>query len=105
MGKSRRLSVARVFLKDPPIIIFDEATSALDNESEKAVQDSLEKLTHNRTTLVIAHRLSTVRNAQRIIVLTDNGIEEQGTHEELIALNGTLCEFIQYAIKNVGFAM
>jgi len=88
-GQKQRLSIARVFLKNPPIIIFDEATSALDNESEKAVQDSLEKLTNNRTTLVIAHRLSTVRNAQRIVVLTDNGIDEQGTHEELIALDGT----------------
>lgn len=88
-GQKQRLSVARVFLKDPPIIIFDEATSSLDNESEKAVKDSLEKLVLNRTTLVIAHRLSTVRNAQRIIVLTDQGIDEQGTHEELIALNGT----------------
>jgi ATP-binding cassette subfamily B protein len=84
-GQKQRLSIARVFLKNPPIIIFDEATSALDNESEKAIQDSLEKLTDNRTTLVIAHRLSTVRNAQRIVVLTDSGIEEQGTHEALIA--------------------
>ena len=88
-GQKQRLSIARVFLKNPPVLIFDEATSALDNESEKAVQDSLEKLTDNRTTLVIAHRLSTVRNAQRIVVLTDNGIDEQGTHEELIALDGT----------------
>jgi ATP-binding cassette subfamily B protein len=88
-GQKQRLSIARVFLKNPPVIIFDEATSALDNESEKAVQDSLEKLTNNRTTLVIAHRLSTVRNAQRIVVLTDNGIDEQGTHEELIAWDGT----------------
>jgi len=87
-GQKQRLSIARVFLKNPPIIIFDEATSALDNESEKAVRDSLEKLTDNRTTLVIAHRLSTVRNAQRIVVLTDNGIDEQGTHEELIVLEG-----------------
>jgi ATP-binding cassette, subfamily B, bacterial len=87
-GQKQRLSIARVFLKDPPVIIFDEATSALDNESEKAVRDSLEKLTNNRTTLVIAHRLSTVRNAQRIVVLTDNGIDEQGTHDELIALDG-----------------
>jgi ATP-binding cassette subfamily B protein len=87
-GQKQRLSIARVFLKDPPIIIFDEATSALDNESEKAVQESLEKLTNNRTTLVIAHRLSTVRNAQRIVVLTENGVNEQGTHEDLIALNG-----------------
>lgn len=88
-GQKQRLSIARVFLKDSPILIFDEATSALDNESEKAVQDSLEKLTKNRTTLVIAHRLSTVRHAQRIIVLTDNGICEQGTHDELIGLGGT----------------
>jgi len=87
-GQKQRLSIARVFLKDPPIIIFDEATSSLDNESEKAVQESLEKLTDNRTTLVIAHRLSTVRNAQRIIVLSDNGIDEEGTHQQLIALNG-----------------
>jgi len=88
-GQKQRLSIARVFLKDPPILIFDEATSALDNESEKAIQASLERLTDNRTTLVIAHRLSTVRNAQRIVVLTDKGIDEQGTHEALIALNGT----------------
>ncbi len=88
-GQKQRLSIARVFLKDPRIIIFDEATSSLDNESERAVQESLEALSNNRTMLVIAHRLSTVRNAQRIVVLTDNGIEEQGTHEELITLNGT----------------
>ena len=87
-GQKQRLSIARVFLKNPPIIIFDEATSSLDNESERAVQNSLERLMKNRTTLVIAHRLSTIRNAQRILVLTDNGIEEQGTHKELIALNG-----------------
>lgn len=87
-GQKQRLSIARVFLKDPPIIIFDEATSALDNESEKAIRESLEKLSYNRTTLVIAHRLSTVRNAQRIIVLTDSGIREEGTHEALIALGG-----------------
>lgn len=98
-GQKQRLSVARVFLKDPPIIIFDEATSSLDNESEKAVQDSLEKLTLNRTTLVIAHRLSTVRNAQRILVLTDNGIEEQGTHEELIALNGTYANLYNMQLR------
>jgi ATP-binding cassette subfamily B protein len=88
-GQKQRLSIARVFLKDPPVLIFDEATSALDNESEQAIRDSLEKLADTRTTIVIAHRLSTVRNAQRIVVLTENGIEEQGTHEELIALGGT----------------
>lgn len=88
-GQKQRLSIARVFLKNPPILILDEATSSLDNESEKAVRDSLEKLSNNRTTLVIAHRLSTIRNARRIVVLTDKGIDEQGTHEELIALDGT----------------
>jgi ATP-binding cassette, subfamily B, bacterial len=87
-GQKQRLSIARVFLKNPPIIIFDEATSSLDNESEKMVQDALEKLIENRTTIVIAHRLSTIRNAKRILVLTDNGIEEQGTHKELLTLNG-----------------
>ena len=75
-------------LKNPPILIFDEATSALDNESEKVVQDSLEKLAKNRTTFVIAHRLSTIRNAERILVLTDNGIEESGTHRQLLERGG-----------------
>lgn len=87
-GQKQRLSIARVFLKNPPVLIFDEATSALDNESEKVVKDSLEALAKNRTTFVIAHRLSTVRNAERIIVFTDDGIREQGTHEELLALDG-----------------
>ncbi len=87
-GQKQRLSIARVFLKNPPILIFDEATSALDNESEKVVQDSLEKLAKNRTTFVIAHRLSTIKNAEKILVLTDEGIEEEGTHEELLAQNG-----------------
>ena len=91
-GQKQRLSIARVFLKDPPIIIFDEATSALDNESEQAIRDSLEKLADTRTTIVIAHRLSTVRNAQRIVVLTEKGIEEQGTHEELIAFGGSYAD-------------
>ena len=87
-GQKQRLSIARVFLKNPPILIFDEATSALDNESEKVVQQSLEELAKNRTTFVIAHRLTTIRNARRILVLTENGIEEQGTHEELLAKKG-----------------
>ncbi|MCI6020520.1 MAG: ABC transporter ATP-binding protein/permease [[Bacteroides] pectinophilus] len=87
-GQKQRLSIARVFLKNPPVLIFDEATSALDNESEKVVQESLEKLAKNRTTLVIAHRLSTIKNAGRILVLTDDGIAEEGTHDELIARDG-----------------
>lgn len=87
-GQKQRLSIARVFLKNPPILIFDEATSALDNESEKVVQDSLEKLARNRTTFVIAHRLTTIQNAKRILVLTEEGIEEEGSHEELLAKRG-----------------
>jgi ATP-binding cassette subfamily B protein len=87
-GQKQRLSIARVFLKNPPILIFDEATSALDNESEKVVQESLEKLAKNRTTFVIAHRLSTIRNAKNIIVLTETGIKERGTHAELLSQNG-----------------
>jgi ATP-binding cassette subfamily B protein len=87
-GQKQRLSIARVFLKNPPILILDEATSSLDNESERAVQESLERLSNNRTTLVIAHRLTTVRNAGRIIVLTDDGIAEQGSHAQLVAAGG-----------------
>ena len=88
-GQKQRLAIARVFLKNPPILIFDEATSSLDNKSEKIVQASLENLAKDRTTLVIAHRLSTIRMAKRILVLSDNGITEQGTHDELMAKNGT----------------
>lgn len=87
-GQKQRLSIARVFLKNPPILIFDEATSALDNESEKVVQDSLESLAKNRTTFVIAHRLTTIQNAEKILVLTEDGIAESGTHEELLAKQG-----------------
>ncbi|MGA7618276.1 MAG: ABC transporter ATP-binding protein [Candidatus Binatus sp.] len=87
-GQKQRLSIARVFLKNPPILIFDEATSALDNESERAVQESLHRLARNRTTLVIAHRLSTVRNAGRILVLSEDGIAEEGTHSELVSSGG-----------------
>ena len=87
-GQKQRLSIARVFLKNPPILIFDEAPSALDNESEKVVQDSLEKLAKNRTTFVIAHRLTTIQNAEKILVLTEDGIAESGTHEELLAQGG-----------------
>lgn len=87
-GQKQRLSIARVFLKNPPILIFDEATSSLNNESERVMQESLEKLAQNRTTLVIAHRLSTIRNAGRILVLTEDGIAEEGTHEELLKKGG-----------------
>ena len=87
-GQKQRLSIARVFLKNPPILIFDEATSALDNESERLVQESLEVLAENRTTIVIAHRLSTIQNAERILVLTEEGIAESGTHEELLNMGG-----------------
>ncbi len=87
-GQKQRISIARVFLKNPSILIFDEATSALDNESERVVQESLEKLAENRTTFVIAHRLSTIRNAKNIMVLTEDGIAEQGSHNELIEKDG-----------------
>lgn len=99
-GQKQRLSIARVFLKNPPILIFDEATSSLDNESERVVQESLEKLAKNRTTLVIAHRLSTIRNAQKILVLTDMGIEEEGTHEELLQKNGIYAKL--YSLQFAG---
>ena len=87
-GQKQRISIARSFLKNPPILILDEATSSLDNKSEKIIQKSLKKLSEGRTTLVIAHRLSTVKDADEILVLTADGIVERGTHTELINKDG-----------------
>jgi len=87
-GQKQRLSIARMFLKNPPVLILDEATSALDTETEKAIQQSLAELSEGRTTLVIAHRLATIRNADKIVVVTEQGIAEQGGHQELIAAGG-----------------
>lgn len=97
-GQKQRLSIARVFLKNPPILIFDEATSALDNESEHVVQESLEKLANNRTTFVIAHRLSTIHNAKRILVLTQSGVAEEGTHSELMEKDGVYASLYKAAL-------
>ena len=94
-GQKQRISIARVFHKNPPILIFDEATSALDNESEKVVQESLEALAKNRTTFVIAHRLSTIRNAERIIVLSEEGVAEEGTHQELLEKGGLYAQLYE----------
>ena len=87
-GQKQRISIARVFLKDPAILILDEATSALDNATEILIQKSLEELCHGRTTIVVAHRLSTVKNADEIVVIAEDGIRERGSHNELLALNG-----------------
>jgi len=92
-GQKQRLSIARVFLKNPPILILDEATSALDNESEQYIQKSLEKLSKNRTTIVIAHRLSTIKNADEIIVVTDAGIQERGSHKQLLGKDGIYAHY------------
>ena len=92
-GQKQRISIARVFLKNPPILILDEATSALDNESERWIQQSLEELSRNRTTITIAHRLSTIRNADEIIVITEDGIAERGTHESLLEKGGLYAHY------------
>ncbi len=94
-GQKQRIAIARIFLKNPSILILDEATSSLDNENERIIQSSFEKLSENRTTLVIAHRLATIQNAHRIVVLTDEGIQEQGTHSELIEKNGIYKDLYQ----------
>ncbi|MBO5312553.1 MAG: ABC transporter ATP-binding protein [Clostridia bacterium] len=99
-GQKQRISIARLFLKNPPILILDEATSALDNESERIVQESLEKLAKGRTTFTIAHRLTTIKNADRILVLTEKGIEESGTHQELLEKNGIYADLYKLYSSN-----
>ena len=98
-GQKQRISIARVFLKDPPILILDEATSSLDTQTELLIQEAIKELTKGRTTLIIAHRLSTIKNADEIIVITERGIEERGTHEELILLNGIYANLYRAQFK------
>lgn len=100
-GQKQRISIARVFLKNPPILILDEATSALDNTTEYMIQKSLEELCEGRTTIVVAHRLSTIKNADEILVLTDKGIEEKGSHEELLNNNGLYKELYESQFLNL----
>ncbi len=100
-GQKQRISIARAFLKNPPILILDEATSSLDNRSEKIIQQSLERLSKSRTTFVIAHRLSTIKNADTILVLTDNGIEESGKHDELLKENGVYSSLYNQQFENI----
>ena len=99
-GQKQRLSIARVFLKNPPILILDEATSALDNATEILIQQALDELCQGRTTIVVAHRLSTVKNADEIAVISEGKITEQGTHEELLALGGAYAELYKLQFKN-----
>jgi len=94
-GQKQRIAIARVFLKNPPVLILDEATSALDNATEMMIQKSLEELSAGRTTIVVAHRLTTVKNADEILVITDKGIEERGTHDALLKQNGIYAELWQ----------
>lgn len=100
-GQKQRVSIARAFLKNPPILILDEATSALDNATEMLIQDALGKLSEGRTTLVVAHRLSTVKNADEIIVITQSGVEERGTHETLMQTGGIYKTLYEYQFKNL----
>jgi ATP-binding cassette subfamily B protein len=105
-GQKQRISIARVFLKNPPVLILDEATSALDNESERIVQESLSRLTEGRTTITIAHRLTTIRGADTILVLTEDGIAERGGHDELMAAGGLYSRLYQlYTDVNSGTAV
>lgn len=102
-GQKQRISIARVFLKDPKILILDEATSALDNESERHIQKSLEELSKNRTCITIAHRLSTIRNADEIIVISENGMEERGSHDELMAKNGVYAKYYNLQFEDLDY--
>ncbi|MEG0274697.1 MAG: ABC transporter ATP-binding protein [Longicatena sp.] len=102
-GQKQRISIARVFLKDPKILILDEATSALDNESERHIQKSLEELAKNRTSITIAHRLSTIRNADEIIVINENGLQERGTHQELLDKNGVYANYYRLQFEGLDF--
>lgn len=102
-GQKQRISIARVFLKDPKILILDEATSALDNESERHIQKSLEELSKNRTTITIAHRLSTIRGADEIIVISENGLEERGNHDELLAKHGVYAKYYNLQFEGLDF--
>ena len=100
-GQKQRIAIARAFLKNPPVLILDEATSALDNATEMLIQDALNKLSEGRTTIVVAHRLSTVKNADEIVVITADGIEERGTHEQLLARDGLYKSLYEYQFKNL----
>ncbi|MNJ50006.1 putative multidrug export ATP-binding/permease protein [compost metagenome] len=100
-GQKQRLAIARMFLKNPPILILDEATSALDTETEQVIQQSLAELSQGRTTLVIAHRLATIKNADRIVVVTEEGITEQGTHDELLEARGVYSRLHQAQFQSV----
>lgn len=100
-GQKQRLAIARMFLKNPPILILDEATSALDTETERIIQQSLSELAANRTTLVIAHRLATIRDADRVIVVTEKGIAEDGTYDELVKKGGIFAQLHNNQFKEV----
>ena len=100
-GQKQRIAIARAFLKNPPVLILDEATSALDNATEMLIQDALNELSEGRTTIVVAHRLSTVKNADEIVVITADGIEERGTHEQLLARDGLYKSLYEYQFKNL----
>lgn len=104
-GQKQRIAIARVFLKNPPILILDEATSALDNESEKHIQEALDRLSVGRTTVVIAHRLSTIRGAGKIIVIDEGGVREQGSHQELMEVDGIYARYFNMQFEGLDIQM